>query len=607
MKQKEEKKRLLIVLTAVFLLIYAVWRLGWTIPADKGLLPVVSWIILTVVEFVGLIELAVFLYEYVKKEEIALPETDESSFPDVDVFIFTINEPEELLARTVYACKKMKYPDRSKVHIYLCDDGARDSMRELAAEMEIGYLAREDHADAKAGNFNYALVKSRSPLIAIFDADMMPKEAFLLKTVPYFTADEKVGFVQTPQHFYRLDIFQRALAKRNVAYNEQDYFYQVIQGTKNASNSVILAGSNTLLRRSAVEDIGGLVTGTLTEDFATGIELQKQGYVGISISEVLADGLPPMDFGSLIRQRRRWAKGCIQSGRVTKYGKSRTLTFRQKMNYFSSIIYWYSSLKRLIYILAPMLFCLLGIGVMRCEPWQIALFWFPLYACISLCVYLFSGRIRSLYWTNVYETVLMPFLLPAVLQEMLGFHQKTFDVTSKKQSQKNRKKTAAFLAPYVVLLLLTLISLASVLLRSYFEASWHYVLLIVYLVVNCHYLITACRVVVGSAAEAEGALFSVQAAMQYRDASEDDFVNIKTLEMGEDTIRSATYDDKWTGGVMRIPRDKDDGGCLELPVRYEKGGVWKIEAENLSQNDFREYVYFLFNRRDVIRRETTDR
>ena len=596
MKRIERKDRLCIIATAVFLFIYTVWRLGRTIPSGKGPVPVVCWIVLTVVEFVGLFELAVFIYEFVNKGEISLPSVDDAAFPDVDVFIFTINEPEELLAKTIYACKKMNYPDGGKVHVYLCDDGARETMHELSEKMGIHYLCRNVNTDAKAGNFNYALIKSRSPLIAIFDADMMPKENFLLKTVPYFVADEKVGFVQTPQHFYRKDIFQRSLPRKNVPHNEQDYFYQVIQRTKNASNSVILAGSNTLLRRSAVEDIGGFVTGTLTEDFSTGIELEKKGYVGISIDEVLADGLPPMDFESLIKQRRRWAKGCIQSGRKTKYLRSKTLSVRQKMNYFSSIIYWYSSLKRIIYMLAPMLFCLAGIGVMRCEPWEIALFWFPLYGCISLCVYRFSRKIRSLYWTNIYETVLMPFLLPAVIKELFGFHQKTFDVTSKKQAAKDQKKMIANLAPFVVLLLLNLLSLALVIYRSYLEAGYHYVLLIVYLLVNCYYLYTACQIVVGSAANVEGALFNIQEGMQYKDSAEEEYVNIKTTAMGEDTIKTGTYDEKWTGGTIRIPRKASGEAYLEIPVCYQKGGVWTIDTTAASPDDYQEYLYGLFNR-----------
>ncbi len=592
MKQNERRYRVIVVLTAVFLAVYAVWRLGFTVPA--GTVPLICWIILTAVEALGIFELAVFVFEFVKRRSVPLPDADERDFPDVDVFIFTINESEDLLEKTVYACTHMRYPDPSKVHVWLCDDGTRDSVRALAERLGAGWLTREDHSDAKAGNFNHAFVRTVSPYIAIFDADMMPKENFLMKTVPYLLADEKAAFVQTPQHFYRKDIFQRGLPKKDLPHNEQDYFYQVIQETKNSSNSVILAGSNTLLRRSAIGEIGGFVTGSITEDFATGIELQKHGYRGVSVTEVLADGLPPMDFADLVKQRRRWARGCIQSGRITKYVRSKTLSLRQKINCFISIIYWYSSVKRLVYMLAPMLFCLAGIGVMRCEPWEIALFWFPIYFFINLCVYLFSGKIRSLYWTNIYETVMMPYLLPSVIQEALGFKKKVFEVTSKKQPGKGGAKTARYLAPYLVLLALTLLSLGLILFRTWVESSWHYVLLIVYLLINCWYLLTACRIVAGSAANVEGAMFGIKEAVEYREVSGDRYVPVRTSAMGEYAVSTATYDDAWTEGVLRIP-----GAGVEIPVRYEKGGVWSIDPEAAGPDAYDAYIYHIFNRQDV--------
>ena len=72
MKQVNKTDRFLIIATVLFLIIYSVWRLGWTIPADT--VSLVCWIVLTVVEFVGLFELGVFIYEYTKKEEVRLPE-----------------------------------------------------------------------------------------------------------------------------------------------------------------------------------------------------------------------------------------------------------------------------------------------------------------------------------------------------------------------------------------------------------------------------------------------------------------------------------------------------------------------------------------------------
>ncbi len=119
----------------------------------------------------------------------------------------------------------MEYPDKSKVHIYLLDDGNRQEVQELAQRMGVGYITREEHLHAKAGNLNNALQHTHSPLVATFDADMIPLSDFLLKTVPYFLLPEyeyinnqwqrrekkksiKIGFIQSPQCFYNPDLFQ---------------------------------------------------------------------------------------------------------------------------------------------------------------------------------------------------------------------------------------------------------------------------------------------------------------------------------------------------------------------------------------------------------------
>ena len=74
---------------------------------------------------------------------------------------------------------------------------------------------------------------------------------------------------------------------------------------------MIYGGSNTVITRRALEDVGGFYEKSITEDFATGILIQKKGYVCYALNEVLASGLSPTDLKSLISQRVRWARGCI--------------------------------------------------------------------------------------------------------------------------------------------------------------------------------------------------------------------------------------------------------------------------------------------------------
>ena len=178
--------------------------------------------------------------------------------------------------------------------------------------MDIHYLNRPDHEGAKAGNLNNALKHSSSPYIVTFDADMIPRSSFLMKTIPYFIASEQVnqkipeskrielGFQQTLQCFYNWDLFQsRFYAEEDLA-NEQDYFYRYIEVAKTQFNVAIYGGSNTVLSRKALEKIGGFYMKAITEDFATGLLIEGDDFVSLGTGEPLASGLSPTDLPSLI-------------------------------------------------------------------------------------------------------------------------------------------------------------------------------------------------------------------------------------------------------------------------------------------------------------------
>ena len=63
--------------------------------------------------------------------------------------------------------------------MYICDDGRRDSFKQFAEEVGVGYIVRPDNKHAKAGNLNHALTVTHSELIAIFDCDHIPVRSFL--------------------------------------------------------------------------------------------------------------------------------------------------------------------------------------------------------------------------------------------------------------------------------------------------------------------------------------------------------------------------------------------------------------------------------------------
>ena len=201
-----------IVYTTAFLstVVYIVYRIFFTIPIHDTFINVFIAVLIVGLEFLEAFVYSIYYFNVLlfKKDSPKTPKIKKEQFPEIDILIATINEDVELLQETIKKIKAMKYPDKKKLHIYLCDDGRRKEMKDLCKKLKINYIDRKDNKNAKAGNYNHALEKTKSPYIVTFDADMQPKPEFLMKTVPHIIANDNVGFVQIPQNFRNPDIYQ---------------------------------------------------------------------------------------------------------------------------------------------------------------------------------------------------------------------------------------------------------------------------------------------------------------------------------------------------------------------------------------------------------------
>ena len=468
MEKKERVKlffsRVLLLASVFVTLLYLYWRIRYSIPVKFGWLAIVCNIILLVMEALGFVESLALYGNLMSKTNHPLPEIDDEEYPEVDIFIATYNEPAELLRRTINGCVHLKYPDRSKVHVWLCDDNRRPEMRALAEEMGIGYFDRPDNEGAKAGNLNHAMANTSAPYIVTLDADMIPRSCFLLKTIPYFVDAKKrsdalpekkrvkLGLLQTPQCFYDPDVFQYALYADKTAPNEQDFFYRTIEVAKTATNSVIYGGSNTVISREALEAVGGFYTGSITEDFATGVLIESAGFVSLATPEPLASGTTPHTYKEHIQQRSRWGRGVISTARGLKLFRRKGLSMSQKFSYWSSVIYWYSPLKNLIYLLSPLMFAVFAIPVFLCSWMDLLLFWLPMFLMQEITLRVFSKNSISLKWSGIYEMSVMPFLLLPILRETLGVTSKVFAVTDKSKRSVKRESNRRQMIPFLVLI-----------------------------------------------------------------------------------------------------------------------------------------------------------
>ena len=458
---------LFLFLSTFFTLIYLCWRFTCSIPYAYGWIAIIGSCILLAIEVLGFIESLIHYGGMLKLREHPLPEIADADYPDVDIFISTYNEPPELLRKTIVGCKHMDYPDRSKVHIYLCDDNRRSEMRKLAEELGVNYFDRPNNEGAKAGNLNAALARTSSPYVVTFDADMIPQRKFLLKTIPYFVDAERInanlpeenrrplGFIQTPQSFYTPDVFQHNLYAETKVPNEQDYFYGVIEAAKTSTNSVIYGGSNTVISRKALDAIGGFYTKSITEDFATGMLIESAGFVSLGLSQPLASGIAPSSFREHIQQRTRWGRGVIATAKQLKFMFNRKLNISQKLSYLSSVLYWFSPVKNLVYLLAPLTFAVFCIPIFKCTLIDLALFWLPMHLMSMWALRITSQGKISARWSGIYETSVMPFLLMPIVKEILGISLSTFKVTKKDKRNFHNKADKKTIAPFAALLALT--------------------------------------------------------------------------------------------------------------------------------------------------------
>lgn len=540
---KKYNGKLLLMITILFNLMYILWRIFFTIPKGQGYFSLICAITLLVVEIMGMFEMFVHYRDMSNIEYPQKPEIDQDLYPDVDVFVTTYNESVELVQKTINGCVNMEYPDQEKVHIYICDDSNRKEMQEMAVKMGVNYITREEREGAKAGNLNNAMEHSKSPLIATFDADMIPMHDFLMATVPYFLKKEqvrkdgsdekyeKIGFVQTPQSFYNLDLFQFNLYSESRIPNEQDYFYRDIQLSRNKTNSVIYGGSNTVILREALEEVGGFYTRSITEDFATGILIQSKGYICYAIPEVHASGLSPTDLKSLVKQRERWARGCIQTGRRLNILFRRGLRFSQRISYLTSISYWYASIKRFIFIMAPILFSVFNVTVVDCDLLGVLIFWLPMYIFSSMSLKLFSKSIRNVRWTNIYETILFQPLMISVILETLAISKNKFAVTEKDKVEDEFKYKFIKMLPYYIYIALSVVGTVRMIVQTFKTNSIVYVVPLFWIINNLSTLVMAVMFMHGRKQFRRTERFNVSIDCNIKQNNYE--INTKTMDISE--------------------------------------------------------------------------
>ena len=197
----------------------------------------------------------------------------------------------------------MEYKNKT---IYLLDDGARPEIEFLTIELGCEYIARKNGKHAKAGNINHALPKTKGEIIAFFDADCIPTRNFLTRTLGFFQK-ENTGLVIAGQSYYNAESVSQNMCLSSICSNS----FSKMQEGRDTYNALLCFGTGFLIRRTALNKIGGIPHETLSEDWATSILLQSSGYKTYYVRDFLTSGASAENMREFLKQRLRWARGTI--------------------------------------------------------------------------------------------------------------------------------------------------------------------------------------------------------------------------------------------------------------------------------------------------------
>ncbi|WP_293779036.1 UDP-forming cellulose synthase catalytic subunit [uncultured Oxalicibacterium sp.] len=447
---------------------YAWWRITSTLNLDTGWEIFFSTLLLMAEIYTWLI----LLFGYIqtawplKRPSVALP-TDVSTYPTVDIYIPTYNEPLAVVKPTVLAAKGMDWP-QDKLRIFLLDDGRRPAFRAFAEEAGVEYIVRDNNRHAKAGNLNNALKITHGDFIAIFDCDHLPTRSFLHESIGWFERDPQCAMLQTPHHFFSPDPFERNLSTFRRVPNEGALFYGLIQDANDLWNATFFCGSCAVIRRAPLEEIGGIAVETVTEDAHTALKLHRLGYTTAYINTPLAAGLATESLSSHVGQRIRWARGMAQIFRIDNPFLGKGLSFFQRICYGNAMLHFFYGIPRLIFLTAPLAYLYFELHLINAAAAMIALYVAPHLIMANLANAHIQGAHRHTFWAEVYETVLAWYIALPTTIAMFNPSAGTFNVTAKGGLITREYFDWSISRPYILLIILNFGGLMAGIVRMFY-------------------------------------------------------------------------------------------------------------------------------------------
>ncbi len=265
----------------------------------------------------------------------------------------------------------------------------------------------------------------------MFDSDHIATRAFLQMTMGWMIAEPRNALVQTPHHFYSPDPFQRNLAAGTRVPAEGNMFYGLVQDANDYWNSAFFCGSCAVLRRAALEEIGGFAVETVTEDAHTMLKLHRRGWDSCLSAHAAGGGPRDRTADPAYRPARPLGPRHDPDLPPRQPAVRPGLSFGQRICYLQAMGHFFFALPRIVFLTAPLAFLLFGLNIIAASPLAIVSYALPhIFHSVATNSRLQRNN-RHSFWSEIYETVLALFLVRVTVVTLFAPRRGKFNVTNK--------------------------------------------------------------------------------------------------------------------------------------------------------------------------------
>ncbi|KAL8678255.1 MAG: hypothetical protein Q9186_005368 [Xanthomendoza sp. 1 TL-2023] len=255
--------------------------------------------------------------------------------PAVDIFVTYCGEELDVLLDTVRAAAALDYPE-DRYRVIVLDDSVSDKVETKIQEFRLEnkrtyYTTRgiKPKTHTKAGNLNHGLAYvstlpgGPSEVVAVLDVDMIPSQHWLRALLPHLLLDPKVALANPPQRLYNIP-------NGDPIGQVMDILFDVIEPSKNATNSAWCCGTGFVVRRNALDGIGGVPEESINEDILTSFFLKAAGWEIVYVHEDVQWGLVPGTITTHLKQAQRWCAGIVSTAAMLWNPQAQNMTAEEK-------------------------------------------------------------------------------------------------------------------------------------------------------------------------------------------------------------------------------------------------------------------------------------